>query len=784
MGIVEALLPNCTDHPLDELANAIFIDDTVLAPVSPVDQLLMAFARRLLVDDVLGHEAVVQLPRAKHRSALLLAIVSHLLCRQPPGQLKGPVVLIGFDVDLADQLRHLEIQNRRRMGLNEGNPLSAHRLTRIGEVRPVIGSEVRPIDDSLVYFNTRVGVPALLCRAPLIVLDVTSIATATARTRVLEWSLERGPAAIVAVGDIGDDGLIDTMSDAGVVPTVLTVTEHVAEELVASFGKGTISASTLSSTSVLQLPRTKVVLHRIQDDDANEAVTRASDTMKGRPKGPIPPELDLPLNMMRNGMRLASRVGDYKAACVDNTRPGELPSVRRLARLEQRDSYLTPHWRHWRTARLGALVAGVQALWRVLEEGNPKLTGLWRVLDDLDRTTTGSVVIRCHSRAAVAATLSSLSSGERTDIQSELWNRIGSRVKVTTFKERFAAGSVEAQVLTGAPPPWLFSLFLGVEAKTTHVLCYEVEIVMLRAEGQRWAERASGWQHALCRSLRVDDSGPINSPIEDTAAIIGGRVVSVPNVPGLELAEVLDLATKVFDPPETESTPVVGGSSTGGARTCFPVLLQGGGTWWCVDDHEGATPVVTITAGGPETRAVRDLRSGDRIIVPAGEGTDSIHARLVAASRSNDDVKALDLILSQFRSAARVVMAGRTRADAIDQVRIAGAKAYGQLPFWASGSTIAPQEPGDVAAVFRAAGKPCPDLGLIYAVANKLRSLGRMLGHFVAAISSGRGEDATGKLRALVGPVADELLDEFVVAVVDRVGEPQTMPGSIAGRVR
>jgi hypothetical protein len=181
---------------------------------------------------------------------------------------------------------------------------------------------------------------------------------------------------------------------------------------------------------------------------------------------------------------------------------------------------------------------------------------------------------------------------------------------------------------------------------------------------------------------------------------------------------------------------------------------------------------------------VRDLRSGDRIIVPAGEGTDSIHARLVAASRSNDDVKALDLILSQFRSAARVVMAGRTRADAIDQVRIAGAKAYGQLPFWASGSTIAPQEPGDVAAVFRAAGKPCPDLGLIYAVANKLRSLGRMLGHFVAAISSGRGEDATGKLRALVGPVADELLDEFVVAVVDRVGEPQTMPGSIAGRVR
>jgi hypothetical protein len=785
MSIVDALLPNCRDVPLDELANATFIDGGELTPVSAVDQLLMAFARRLLADPVLGAEAVVLLPRAKQRSALLLAILSHLLCRQPPARLSGPVVLIGFDVDLAHQLRHLELQNRRRIGLHAGNPLSAHALTRVGDLRPLVGSEVRAVDSSLVYFNTRVGAPALACGAPLVVIDATTVVTPTARTRAIGWALDRGPAAIIAVGDIGDDGLIDTMSEAGVVPTVLSITEPVVEDLVGTFGGGVPSASTLSSTCILQLPRTQVVLHRVDDDEANHAVARASKAMVGRPKGPIPPELDLPRNMLRNGTRLAARVADYKTACVDNTRPGELPSVRRLARLGERDSNLPTTWRHWRTARFGALVAGVQSLWRVLEENNPKLNELWRVLDELDRTTTGQIAIRCHSRAAAAATVSSLSTGDRTDIQSELWDRITERVKVTTFKERFPAGSFEAQVLTGAPPPWLFSLLLGIEARSSHVLCYDTEEAMLGAQGHRWAGQANAWQEALCRSLGVEDSGLPVSPIENVVTTVVGRAVSIPSMPSFDLAEVLELSNNVFDSPETESAAEDTAGGGGSARTCIPVVLEGGRTWWCVDEHHGSTPVVTVTAGGSGSKAVNKLVRGDRIIVPAGEGTESIHARLVAASRGNDEIKALDLILSQFRSAARSVLEhSATRIEALDRVRMAGAQAYLQLPHWASGATIAPQEPDDVAAVFSAAGKPCPNLGLIYAVANKLRSRGRALGHFIVAVASGRGEDAMGKLRQLVGSVADELVDEFVVAVVERVGEPRIVPGSIAGRVR
>jgi hypothetical protein len=196
--------------------------------------------------------------------------------------------------------------------------------------------------------------------------------------------------------------------------------------------------------------------------------------------------------------------------------------------------------------------------------------------------------------------------------------------------------------------------------------------------------------------------------------------------------------------------------------------------------------VLTLGAGGHENRPVRDLRPADRIIVPAGEGTESIHARLVTASRtSNDDVQSLDLILSQFRAAARhVITSSPTQQAATERVRVAGAEAPGQLTAWAKGTTIAPREPGDVAAVFKAAGRPCPDLPLIYAVADRLRGLNRTLGRFISAIAAGRGGETLNQLRSLVGDAADELLDEFIVAEVVSVGAARNVPANVAGRIR
>lgn len=195
--------------------------------------------------------------------------------------------------------------------------------------------------------------------------------------------------------------------------------------------------------------------------------------------------------------------------------------------------------------------------------------------------------------------------------------------------------------------------------------------------------------------------------------------------------------------------------------------------------------MLVVTAGGEKYLPLREISPGDRIIVPAGEGTESVHARLVAVSHTNDEVASLDAILGQFRSAARSVLHTKgTQRAAIAAVRYAGAEHPSQLKLWATGRTIAPQSPGDIAAVFRAAQQPAPDSRLLNSVAGTLRTLHRGLGRFVAALAAGRAGDAVEPLRRLIGDSADELLDEFVAAIVTEIGSPEWVPANLAGRLR
>ena len=777
--LVSVLLPNRADEPLDELAYVVFIDNGTDVAVSGVDLLLMAITRHMVADSTFGQTVSIQLPRARHRSALLLAITSHLICRQAPVYFSGPVVLIALDVDLSEQLRNLAVRGHRRMKLLPGNPLSAHRLTREGAAQPLIGTDARPIDRSLIYFNTRVGQPELASQPPLVILDSTSVTSPAARVRALQWALDRGAAGIVAIGDIGDDGPVESMTSLGLVPTVFALTSSVAADLVADFNRRDAPDSTLSSMPMLG-PRTRVVLHNVAGDEINDSIAKAFQAIAAKPPGPIPHQLQTPINLLRNGARLAARVTDYKRACAFNPRPGELASIIWLSRM---DPQLPKEWNSWKTARWGALRSAVTTLWQALETDTPKLKSLWSVLDRIDRETEGPILIRAHSRAAALATQTSLSSGDRTPVQEEVWDRISSRVKFATFKDRFQACVFESQILTGAPPPWLLSLLLGIEAEVTHVLLYEAEEASLRRQSDAWASTLTGWQQAACRTLGAMPETPQKTPLPDPSPVELDRARSRLELPRLSLADVLDTASQAMDPEEEGASAAVlaAGSST---KRCIPITLDDGRTWWCeADDGEGR-PVVVVTAGGHENRLAHELRAGDHVIIPAGEGTDSIHARLVALSRGNDDVKSLDLILGQFRAAARSLLDGRSRSDAVDMVRVAGAEAPDQLPNWAKGTTIAPRNPEDVAAVFRAGARPQPDLGLIYAVASALRNLNQMLGKFIAAITRGQGDAAVMKLREVVGDAALELVDEFELATVLDVAPIQEVLSSLAGKVR
>ena len=781
MNVVDALLAEC-DPSLDEISNCVFHDAGVEVRVSAVDQFLLAFTTRLLTDRLLGHVGIVQLPRYKNRNALLLSICSQLLCRRPPPRLQGPVVFVGFDIAIAEQLRALAVRNFRRMGLADGNPLSMHRITRAGALEPVVGSGRGNINSALVYFNIRIGDPPLASAAPLVIIDGTAIVKRAARERVLRWATEHQAAAVLIISDIGDDGVIRACANVGMVPTVLGVTQAELEQLTYDLGRHGASESPLSSMELLWTTPTSVEILPVPGAVINDAIARAYGTLGAKPEGPVPPELEMPLKLLRNGTRLAARVRHYRTACTHNTLPGELPLLHRLERMTFNGP---PVWRSWGSTRFGTLKVAVKNIWDALEEDNPKLLALWGLLDRIDHgDDPGRILIRCHTPAAAEATRASLCSGDRTAEQVRLWDRISERVTFATFKERYPAGEFNAQVLTGAPPPWLLSPLFGVEAKKTYVLAYIAEESMLRAQLQQNVAHLNAWRAAAARTLAAAPPRPLEPPVAPAATAAPDSVTCALRVPDLSLMDVLDRAGQGVDARDFEVVTGTHGLTVGRQKDCIPIVLDDGRTWWCIDDGNGTTPVLTITAGGHETRPVSDLRADDRIVVPAGEGTESVHARLVAASRSNDDVQALDVILGQFRAAARAVRGNGTRREAVERVRRAGAQAADQLHNWERGTTIAPREPGDVAAVFQAAGRPCPDLGLVYAVAGKLRSLNIILGRFVAAMAAGRGEEAVTKLREIVGPTADEILDEFVVVTVREVKAKRSVSSAVAGRLR
>jgi hypothetical protein len=789
--VVERLLPY--DPDLDELANAIF-EDTLFGPstdvrISAIDQFLAALARQLLIDDGLGGVAVVQLPRAKHRCALMLAICAHLLCRrgQPPALL-GPVVLVTHDLDLAEQLRHLHVRNHQRMGLARGNPLSAQRLTRSGEVLPALGDGRPPVDRSLIYFNTRVGVPVLRSRPPLVVIDATSITHPDARKRAIDWASDRGAVATILIADIGDNALTEAVRAEGYAPVVVPLTEDERKALVDELGPGTASASNLCSAGLLGHRDGMLRLHGVGSDELNDDLASAFAALATKPPGLLPAELDKPLKLLRSGTRLAATVQDYCEACSHNLRPGEGPKTLRR-RLEGTDFRAQGSWHSWGITEWGTMKRAVLTLWRQLDASNPKLLALWDVLDDLDRTTEGPVLIRCHSRAAVEATHASLTGSSRSEAQLALWERLEKRLVFAGFKDRYEAGRFEAQVLTGAPPPWLFSVLLGAEAASTHVLAYGVEATTIKRAGDRWASELGSWRDATCRVFNATLFGPVHNPAQlpDASGLHPSHRLS--SVPGLSIGDVLDRAELAINQADDQPGHAISAQAPG-SRSCVPVRLTDARTWYCRNEGDETTggdrktPVLTITAAGHKYVPVGALHKGDRVVVPAGTGTESVHARLLALSRSNSEVTNLDQLLSQFRQAARSVLAtSRTKKEAVERARIAGADAEGQLEAWASGTTIAPRSPGDVSAVFKAANRPCPDLAFLYAVAGTLRDLSARLKRFATAISSGRGDLAEDELRKLIGPAADELLDEFVVAEVESIGQTRMVPGSLAGRV-
>ncbi|MFE3102884.1 DISARM anti-phage system protein DrmE domain-containing protein [Nocardia tengchongensis] len=785
-SLIDLLLPGTTDAGLDGLAYSTFLDNGVAVPVSAVDQLLVAFSRHL-IDQMPRTVAVLQLPRAHHRIALTLAICLHLLRLQQP-LVAGPVVLAALDVDLTEQLRHLRWRNYRNMALDRQNPLSAQRLTRRGHLVPVLGTAPRPADSSLIYVNTRIGNPALPhCNPPLVIIDAASITPADSRAKMLAWASHHSAVSTVVVGDIGDESLVKAVTATGATPLVLPLTDAEVNALVYELNRQKPEPSPLSSMWMLwrdKQPRLNI--YRAGDTEINDAITRAFACLATRPDGLAPQALDYPTKLLYSGTRLTAAVCDYRRACALAVRPGEGPAT--LLRVLHGLTFTGPGpWHAWGVARWGELKVAVDSLWRHLEESTPKLDLLWELLARAEHATCGRILIRCHSNAAAVATAQSLGSENRTSAQIALWMRISARVEIDTFAKRHPPRHAGIQILTGNPPARHFSLLFSGEADENWLLAYDVEDAILRHQLRHWHDTTDAWRQSTFRALGASEPATVAGPLVTTELHSTAPEPPELHLPQLSILDVLDSADRSIDLSSilgTASNDWFGPETT----SCVPILLDNGRTWWVrtENDHDGdlATPILVVT-GNHRYLPLRDIRPGDAVVVPAGDGTDSVHARLITLSHTNDDVAALDAILGQFRRAARQVLETHsTLQAAIAAVRNAGAQAPGELKMWASGRTIAPRVPQDIAAVFLTAQQSSPDLWLLHSVAGRLRTLHRSLGHFVKALASGHAGAAVNKLRSLVGDGADELLEEFLVATVISVGAPTDVPAGFSGRIQ
>jgi hypothetical protein len=778
--LVDTLVPASSDESLTRFAEIAIVDGGVRVRVTALDQLLASLTRRMLADG--GEQtSIVLLPRGRQEVALLLGISSQILCRRPPAHLLGPVTVIASDVDLIGRLQALGVDGYRRIGLHEGNPLNAYRVRTDGTLHPAHGHELGDPDRSLLYLNTRIRWPDLDARRGLAVVDGTSITSPDSRLAAMKWA-DKHAEAIVVIGDLGDRQLVECVEQQRIAPLVLPMTWDDLSQLADELGTRDPAPSTLSTALLLRRRAPEVQLDLVEDPDIEEALLDGFEVLARTPVGPLPYAVSGPAALIRAGSRLLAHPEDYRtAAALDPANTVQSPRV--LLRSLDRPFNPPPGWHTWRTAHWGRLVTSARSLWSVLEQRQPKLDRLWMLLERMGRDEEDTpIVIRCPSRAGATALYATLTHPRRTEAQVLTWEAICHRVVLARFADRLPWSGNTTEILSGSPPPGSFSLMVGGEATTIHVLVYRPEARGLVRLAEQWASQTQEWREEAARRLGYDVGGRTECPVPAPASP-GGRPMIDPErfaIPSLSLGEILDRAMEGIDEREVETASgrLI---SVGAQRTLTPVRLYGGSTWWAPNPEQ---LVLMLTAGGQQNIAVKDLRRGDEIIVPTGDGNESVHARTIGACHRTADVAALDALLGQFREAARRVRSSaRTQREAEELVRSRGAVAAGELMHWASGQTIAPHRPTDVAAVFEAAGIPCPDLRVLYEIANTLRDLHRTVGRLVSALRSRRDERAMAELRRMLGDVAEELVEEFAVHRVEAVAEAINAPAYLAGRI-
>ena len=781
---VDRLLPYGEGaDPLFEALEGLHLRDGLTRfQLGALDQALAALILRLLrqTASLTGLQSlVIQLPRGRSEFAITMGLVTHLArlyirAYDPdaPAASQGSTAVIAMDTAMQRRLSRMTAE-----GINLAEGLGVHRIRSDGRI---VNPEGRIVDfrrGRLLYLNTRVGWPALKGESGgVAIVDRTTFGGSELLDLALDWVRAHRFGRVIVIADIGDEDTVSRVQSRSAQFRQFCATSEVIADLARVVGVER-SASVLSTNALLTSAETQLSVVRITAPRVEQLFRRALLLLRvgNEVRAPAPLPVVAARRMVSVLAQLVGSVDAYNRSAALDHRTRSLRSLCNILETNNHSLFAGAWHAFVETTWPELREVGLQ-LHALISDANPKAEALHLALDRLQRdgVALDNILVRVGSEAARYGLLEDLAKESKS-------------VRVQPWSQRLSWNPHSTvEILPALPPVSRRAALWTGEAERSAVLIYGWEHTALERILEAQAYRAD---RATRSTLEAEGLGAPSQAGPRTLRIVEELRRSGP--PDTEMPPItIDISPLTMDLEALEAAMTGGGDDpthehAGDEQVkAVPVELEPGELILWVT--EGAT-VDTLVSGRYYGRSVMDLRAGDQIIVPKGTGRESLFQRLVDVKHRDDDIHDLTDVLSRWRRACRTVLdVADNHREATEILQAEGLTVTTQLAAWASGDTIAPQDPEDIRRIGELVGDEWLSLNWrrVSMIATHLRGLHISIGHRISAAMQEVAEGAGPNLNALaleLGSDASEILDEFEVAAVRGVLEPREVRSSIIG---
>ncbi len=784
---LDQVLPPELPPEIDRLLNLAFRDGSARFQLGAADQLIAALIRAFCRRSVANEHLIIGIPRGNSDLAILAGFVAQLLRLQAWQEtagadalaFTGPVVVVARDTAVQARLARVGLRGAHfRAGM--AGAVSACRVRADGRIVEPDGTltDYSLGRRRLLYLNSRVGWPSMDVWDGFGVIDRTALRDPRSYRRALEWTRRRC-ARTVTITDIDDPQTTAICKQLSVAPVVFSLTPAVFDDLKYVIGKAP-GASKLTANPLLGWQPSIQLRSVSRPDPLEQALwTGFSALSAARAVGR---GTEYPFSVRKAARLLAavqSCVVDIKtygreAVGDPRLRSGSPWSMRRT--LERTSGKFYGAWKSFGATDWAALRNSAMSAYDECLRHNPKrLEMVDAVETQRRRTPTAKIRIRVPNRVAARV------------LTDELKQRgvLDSRMQVSAWSERRPWLDADCEIWCGVPPWHHRSMLYSAEATDKEVIAYRGEWIALRGASEGAATRLNEESAAAAAWFTIDPPPSVVSPVPSLPDFSHALAPSPPVSLDIDFDRVVSAASEALaDIGEADESQSA--SLSDETKELRPLGIGDGLVWWLATEDA----VGTLVHDHYRHRLVTDLRVGDLVVVPRGEGREELFTRLVQALHSSADVTDLDRMLARFRKACSdlYLHCGQNWAEANRRLKKSGAQATSQIRQWASGETIAPHHAGDVRVVARLVGdRELEDRWKsVDAVAREIRSLHMRLGR---VISSALQEALEGEgpsletVRSFLDIEGLEILDEFAVHRILSIGEPRPVAASAHGSV-